>query len=265
MTKIGRRADLYGSMDAAQAPYLNRALPLLPEYPWEMPFRSEGLNSIDGSMRLPRTLRDCIHNFEDAMRFWADVNDAPLTCRSTNSASNPTKPRTPTPSDAARVRHVLTDIQYTLVMISFPGDDPDERFFELCRISLIIYSLTILNERPTTTAVGQQLLGAFHQALVALTNLPHDHTDETPGLSWPLGLPVGFYLWAIYLATSVTNSPACHSRIWLMELFLKLAGASNIKDWDGLKTSLSCYLWVPEIHDATSCWFWDFVTRTQLE
>lgn len=139
-------------MDAAQPPYLDRSLPLLPEYPLGIKFRSDGFNTIDTLTRLPPTLRDCIHHFEDLMGFWSDVNSAPFSCRTAAPIDDTMKLTTPTPSDAARVRHVLTDVQYTLAMVNFSGDALDDRLFELCRISLILYSLTILNE-PISTRI----------------------------------------------------------------------------------------------------------------
>lgn len=250
-------------MDAAQRPYFNRSLPLLPEYPLGMKFRSDGFNTIDALKRLPRTLRDCIHHFEDLMGFWSDVNSASLSCRTAEPIGDTMKLRTPTPGDAARVRHVLTDIQYTLVMVKFSSDALDGRLFELCRISLILYSLTILSERPTTTAVGHQLLSEFHRALVPLIDLPDD-IQGTTSMSWQQGFPVGFYLWAIHLAAGVTNNASCDGNGWLASLFLKLATSESrkIKNWHSLKTCLSHYLWVPEIHNATSQRFWDSVART---
>lgn len=175
-------ADLYGSLDAAQPPFFNKPYPHLSQLSSGSFFRSEGLNTIHNVIGLDETLRRCIHQLEDATFFWSDTRVSSPGAENGQQDNSVARKEKPTPAEAARVRDLLTSIQYTLVSAKYQqrsSDDPESKISEFCHIALILYSLTLLSERPPSTSVGQQIGGAFRRALSDLASESHDNARDS--------------------------------------------------------------------------------------
>lgn len=259
-------ADLCGSLDAAQAPYFDSPLLRLPEIPFEKSFHSKGFDDLDKITTLDKTLRGCVYYLEQTMLFWSSADSSSLAAKLDQTSSNAPPSQKPTPADAARVRYLLTTIQYTLASTNFQDRPSDASFanqiFEFCRITLILYSLTVLNERPASTAVGQQVTSTFRTALTNLASRLHRserYCDSVIIAPWLLPLPSDFILWAVFLAIIVLGPVDSNKKEWLLGFFdaLTSSDGDGIQDWVELKTRLSRYLWVARIHDASSRWLWD--------
>lgn len=165
---------------------------------------------------LDKSLRICIHHLEEAMLFWSHVRYS--TSRDDDMAAPTTKP---TSAEAARVRFLLTGIQYSLVSVNVQeslGDTAGSHISELCRITIIIYSLTVLNEWAPSTSFGAQVGTKLRRALSGLAGQSYNHV-----LRPTAAVPVDFQLWSIFLAASVMMNTESDTRAWLLASFLELA------------------------------------------
>ena len=265
---LSRRADLYGSLDTVQVPYFNKPCQLLSVLPPRGTFRSAGFNNIDKSINLGTPLRSCIYQLEDAIPFWTNNNDSPLYVTGAPGESNMAQKEKPSPSEAARVRDLLTDVQYTLLRAKFEtksDDDWDNRILEFCRITLIMFSLTILDERGPSSSVGLKIGDILRGILNDMISQSQYTTHRLISAS-SLPLPVDFILWAIFLAARVmaTTESASDTQGWLLKLFAEISTSiwgDDIHDWHDLKPLLSQYLWVSSIHDTTCHWLWCEVSK----
>jgi hypothetical protein len=214
---------------------------------------------------MEKTLRVCIHQLEEAMLFWFGMDCTSPGVENTRMDHTTFKNKKPTPAEAARVRHLLTTTQYTLASMKFrqvSGIDAHEaQMSEFCRITLILYSMTILNERAPSTSVGQQICGKFRRALTDLACGTNGVSDASDLSSWMLPLPVDFVLWAIFLAASVLMATESDIKNWLLESFAKLLSSDRgeVHDWSDLRSRLDRYFWVPSIHNSNFQWLWDEV------
>ncbi|KAH8601794.1 hypothetical protein B0O99DRAFT_607473 [Bisporella sp. PMI_857] len=253
------RADLYGSLDSAQLPYFSNPYPLLCELPCDRPFHSEGLNTVHRIINLDNTLRSCIHQLEDAMQFWGGAGLFAAGTESSQTDSIVPQKTKPTPKQAARVRYLLTSVQYTLVSTNYPAKpdaDINQRAFEFCRVILILYTMTILNERAPSAYIGHDIGNKFRTTLLYLT-CPDGTLDSQPK-SWRFIWPIEFHLWAMYLLASVMMYIESETKDWLLAAFTEFASPEHagIRDLQELKHRLSQYLWVSKIHDLNSKWLW---------
>ncbi len=200
------------------------------------------------------------------MLFWSNTSSPDF--GSDQHHNNALQKKRPTPAEAARVRHLLTNIQYTLVSTN-PQHRSDNgwesKFFEFCRVTLIIYSLTILNERPASTAVGQQVASTFRNLLSDL--LCHDAIDKPASMSGLLTPHIDFYLWAIFLAATVDMYTKSDTQDWLIRSFAKLVSSDHghVHDWHDLKFRLSKFLWVSSVHDSSSQWLWSEIAEMRRQ
>ncbi|KAG9233257.1 hypothetical protein BJ875DRAFT_52425 [Amylocarpus encephaloides] len=250
------RADLYGSLDAIQPPFFNKPCPSLPGLGLEARFASEGLNAIHDAIHLDETLRSCVHQLEEAMRLWTE---------------------TATPKHAARTRYLLTNVQYTLTAANFRQTSGYEgiweaQLLEFCRIALILYSLSILDEHATSSTFGQQIGRTFRHVLTDLACSPaDDNATLSASTTWRLPLPTDFHLWAIFLVARVARNTfydtGDDTKEWLLASFTELASPEHghIQDWLDLQGRLRRFLWVSSIHDPTSQWLWSEVERRRRD
>jgi hypothetical protein len=170
-------------------------------------------------------------------------------------------------------------VQYTLVSA---GNHPsllhgnaelhtiEKALPELLRVILIIFTLSIFNERPESTSVGLTIAARFCNILTGITGAavgcgtaaptPSPGSSVTGGPSLLSMLPVDFFLWAVFLALDVvmvTGAAKDGDDLWekLWDIFLILAdasegGAEMAQCPESFKHRMSRYLWVPQIHDG---------------
>ncbi|KAI0160126.1 hypothetical protein GGR57DRAFT_520245 [Xylariaceae sp. FL1272] len=243
------RADLYGALDAVETPFFPRSILGPYEANVLRPFRSNGFNAVRACIGLDDTLCLCIHQLEEAMQFWERLrarDSEPLT-----------------PLTAAQTRHLLTQVQYTLIspdlQDKYDTETCEGQIMEYCRISLILYTLTVLRERPPTTSMGQQIGTTYQRVVMNLIESLRNHSADH---ACTVSLPLEFHFWTLFLASNVMRDHRVKGRSWVLETFEELASmkVGIVYDWQKLETQISAYLWIPEIHEAS------FATlRSELE
>ncbi|KAI0969525.1 hypothetical protein F4678DRAFT_473744 [Xylaria arbuscula] len=235
------RADLYGALDALESPFFPR--PVLGPYEAivSRPFRSHGFNAVRDVLGLDDTLCFCIHQLEEAMQFW-DANGEK------DGEKN-------SPSTAARTRHLLTEVQYTLIAPSlqhrFDTETYEGQMLEYCRISLILYTLTVLRERPPTTSMGQQIGHTYQRVVTNLIQSLRSGPATVEGDAMCISPPIHFHLWTVFLAASVMRDSRAKASSWVLGTFreMTMLCAEAARDWRDLSGDLSTFLWIPSIHD----------------
>lgn len=217
-------------------------------------------------MGLDLLIGRCIHQLEEAALFWS--YDSLLTRDSEATEKVMTtvaQKRCPSPADAARVRHLLTDVQYALLSVNFgcePREDFHDLFSEFCRMSLILLSMTILNERSPPTSLDLKIGDIFRQTLSELLQKSQTVAYQPLTIVQAPYVPVDFLLWTVFLAASVmaTTESESDTLTWLLSTAVRLrlsnAEIGAIDDFSDFKSALCRYLWIPTIHDPRSLWLW---------
>ncbi|KAI1301032.1 hypothetical protein F5Y03DRAFT_217833 [Xylaria venustula] len=242
------RADLYGALDALESPFFPRQVLGPYEAIVSQPFRSHGFNAVRDVLGLDDTLCFCIHQLEEAMQFW-NVNGEEDGQRNS-------------PSTAARTRHLFTEVQYTLISPSlqhrFDTETQEGQMLEYCRISLILYTLTVLRERPPTTSMGQQIGRTYQLVVTNLIQSLRSGPSTVAGAIIYNSPPIHFHLWTVFLATSVMRDSRAKASSWVLGTFreLTMLCADVACDWRGLGSDLSAFLWIPSIHDESLETLW---------
>jgi hypothetical protein len=266
------RADLYGSLDAGQPPFFGRRQAIGPPLATDAALRSEGFCFIRDELGLDAMLCQCITQLEEATLFWSHYPNTTLHIGPATGRA---------PADVARVRHLQTAVQYTLVSA---GHHPslhhgnaelhstEDALHELLRVVLIIFTLSVFNERPESTSVGLTIAARFCDILTGITDAAMGCGSAAPTPPSPPGssatrgptllsmLPVDFFLWAVFLALDVVMATGAASNgedVWekLWDIFLILSdtsegGADRAQCPGRFKRRMSRYLWVPQIHDG---------------
>ncbi|KAH8648471.1 hypothetical protein BX600DRAFT_475314 [Xylariales sp. PMI_506] len=265
------RADLYGAIDAAQSPFFKG--PIIADVQVEGTLRSPGFRSLTS---LCSTIHSSILHLENAHRFWFHID---------MNAGQGAVVAGRSPAGAAQIRHLLTNVQYALIAADFQHEPAhhghrDRETCEVIRLALILYTLTILNERPPSTAVGEQLCAKFRGLLILTDAVPEQQQQQQqkPGCVEDLTscssgdsclgqsrLPVDFLLWAVFLAAGVLQSRFCGTRTWIMGSLMRLSASNKpeVHGWQDLKARLSCYLWVLNIHDPIAQTVWGEIKEEQ--
>ncbi|KFY38225.1 hypothetical protein V494_04482 [Pseudogymnoascus sp. VKM F-4513 (FW-928)] len=230
-------ADLYGSFTTGKTPYFRREIPVHFNTLSGVSFRSDGFNIVQKQIGLDNTIRDCVHQLEDALVFWSEFNDPCLGGKKDATAK------------VARVRHLLLNVQYTLATAIYQKKqhfDLRDQIHEFCRITLILYSCTLLRERAPSSLVTQQICGAFQHVFNSLLRPLYSAAPT----SWPLPLPLDFCVWATFLATMTVLPTESNTKDWLLATFSRLAFSkyADIHGRRDLRSRLEQYLWVPSIH-----------------
>ncbi|KAJ5987488.1 hypothetical protein N7451_011853 [Penicillium sp. IBT 35674x] len=116
------RADLAGSIDAAQEPYFS-SRGLSTPMKSDPQFLNSGFQMLDSLNTLDGTLVSCIQNAADIMSSLKNL-----------SIKSPH-------TEAARIRYFSTALQYTLLSVKY--SDP---IHEICRLSLLLLSEMLVNQ-----------------------------------------------------------------------------------------------------------------------
>ncbi|KAK7972494.1 hypothetical protein PG988_006628 [Apiospora saccharicola] len=269
------RADLFGSLDTGQRSWFNGPASLHFSVQPTAPVRSEGFRTLFQTIGMCPSLRNCVRQLEASVDFWSVPGSNPQGDDSLPGRRNAIfKPAVkPTPAQAKHVRDVLTAVQYALVSDEvFRHCNPDTydgRINNLCRIVLIIYSLTILHEPTPSYTLGRQIGRVFSRAY-------NDVMNQSPDFNrlHPLGhqhISVNFRLWALFLASAAMEGTECGTSRQFQAIFTQLAmeeyGEGLLSGGSAdLKARLGQYLWVPCIHNAGFERIWQELLRvTELE
>ncbi|CAH0023202.1 unnamed protein product, partial [Clonostachys rhizophaga] len=273
------RADLYGSLDAGEPPFFHGPNDIISTKYSTSNIRSEGLNEIWKLLSFEPVLSTCIRQLEGVEGFWPRQSHLP----SQQNLSATAQGLFRSPSEIAQVRLTLTNTQYKLV--SAAGSPPTHlgsmkmAIFEVLRIALVIYTLTVLKERPESTFIGQRIALELYKALIVMSEeatvtgdlqLYHYGTESTPfsklsntlSQASPLGsiVPPGFILWGIFFAF-INLPPGNGSREVVsikrtfIKIFTQLVQASGMAQQD-VRLQISKYLWIENAHGALFDHFW---------
>ncbi|KAL1904219.1 hypothetical protein Sste5344_010078 [Sporothrix stenoceras] len=310
------RADLYGSLDDDVPPYFDAhdlCIRLAEAVPADIFFynnadadtdtqtvlRSAGLDRL--TPQLDPTLVRCAHQLEEAMVGWdnmggfeasevtaleaaASVASAISPAAMPIAANRTTITRRPSVAAAMQMRYLLTGIQYMLVSsvlrqkLASVVKVRDRRLGEMVRIGLMLFSLSILNERPMNATYALKLVAKLkgileEEALAAATELE---------ASTEISIPVDLQLWTIFMAVSVTNGGTRwpdkirddDETSWMLDAFTSRLTSSEYSSSNSnsnaagadhkVQTHLCQYPWVPCIHDKLFQRMW-FVATTSTE
>ncbi|KAK7223016.1 hypothetical protein V2G26_011019 [Clonostachys chloroleuca] len=300
------RADLYGSMDAGELPFFSgpvgvidniygienrhnrgdtQTLYPLPSTGGDCPvatlqrgLQSKKLALICDTFDFDLSLTTCIRGLDEISHFWITKKS---TSPQTDSGSASTGGDDPSLHEIAQMRRLLTSIQYKLVLAAKNAQEMDWcpfqiSIYELLRVTLIIYALTILKERPQTTSIGKTVSSSFLRAfvsaiemakLVKVSQSDQSEADETrkridtcPFSPLQTLLPIDFFMWSIFLAVALlpTGSEFQEGKevkTALLNVFSSLIGIQT-QQRDEIKSQVSQYLWISYIHNDMFDSFW---------
>uniref|UniRef100_A0A8H7N8N4 Transcription factor domain-containing protein n=1 Tax=Bionectria ochroleuca TaxID=29856 RepID=A0A8H7N8N4_BIOOC len=300
------RADLYGSMDAGELPFFSgpvgaidniygmenchdrddtRALHPLPSTGGDCPLatpqrglQSEKLALICDTFDPDLSLTTCIRGLEGISHYWIMKKS---TSPHTDSGSASAGRDDPSLHEIARMRRLLTGIQYKLVLAAESQHEMDwcpfqKAIYELLRVTLIIYALSILKERPQTTSIGKTVSSSFLRAFITAVEMAkhvkvsqsdQSEADETrkridtcPFSPLQALVPIDFFLWSIFLAVALlpTGSEFREGKevkTALLNVFSSLVGIQT-QQRDEIKSQISQYLWISYVHNDMFDSFW---------
>ncbi|KAK6839090.1 hypothetical protein PG987_004956 [Apiospora arundinis] len=170
----------------------------------------------------------------------------------------------PTPVQAKHVRDALTEVQYALVSDEVMGYCKQQtytgRFNNFFRITLIMYSLTLLHEPTPSYTLGRQIGLVFSRAY---SDVMHSPIGEKPDFDGRIAKD--FRLWVLFLAATVMDGTECDisRRFRAMFAQLVMVDDENIisSGYTEVRSRLQRYLWVSCIHDASFERIWEDTFR----
>lgn len=240
------------------------------------PVRSEGFKTLFEMVALCPPLQNCVRELEAYLACWPvlDTDSSMYGLRggatilpNSSNAESKNQGAKLTATQAKNMRDVLIEVQYALVSDEVLRHCHQETHYgrvnSFCRIALIMYSLTALHEPSPSYMLGRQIGVIFRSVYNDIIKSPSApiFTDETilEPLRW--SLPIGFFLWAFFLAATTTEGTEGETSQWFRAMFAHLAtkefvnnslgGASSVGRFAALKARLQQYLWVPCIHDES--------------
>jgi hypothetical protein len=138
-------------------------------------------------------------------------------------------------TDPLALREDFTSIQYSLLsMHSTRSLTPRCAMQEVCRIGILLYITSILNELPVGASVCDTLIAKLRQAL------------ERIGTTRNENLILEFQLWLMFLSNALASTPK--NKEWTRKSFGDAIEGLDIKHWDDIKSILKTFGWVEAIH-----------------
>lgn len=198
------------------------------------------------------------------MQFWLDAGTSmSIEDQSTLKHFMSASPSICAPTDVVLTRNLLYKAQYALFSAnSSTRCEPvgfEDQVNELCRISLILYTTSLLEERPPSTAAGLWIGETVEYLLRSLGYRSQDGARDTLASSTEAqDLLVDLLLWSIFLTVTTTLGVKTSTRGWLLDSFKEvlLSQGAALGDEQHMKVRLGQFLWVPSIHDAKFRDFW---------
>ncbi|KAL4956787.1 hypothetical protein BDW69DRAFT_67956 [Aspergillus filifer] len=178
------RADLSGSLDVLQTPILSKYLSW-PQSPSNIPLR-EGFVELEQTLHLNQKVRYSLQRLSDTVDSLRRLLYEDLI-------------------STAKCRFVVTVCQYDL--LSYECVDISNK---LCRLSLIIYILAIVNERPHDEPAYDGLLNRFQALWIQI-----DHH-----------VPPQFELWSMFVAIPIARCPTIS--VWCLQKASSLLASLGI-------------------------------------
>lgn len=214
------RADLCGSLDAAQTPYFSGRYIPVPSATSNTRAHSNGFKRLEKIIVISETVKYCINSLADAMQSMKRL-----------------KSKKGGRAEAAQVRFWLTATQYTLLSLDY---DNSETSLQICRLALILFSTYLTEEQHTHLPVCDMLIAKLQ------------------GL-WEQGcfhsLPAEFTLWTIFLALCIVSDDKL--RDWCISILRTTANDMGVHSWEDVSQVLEAYLWDPEWLDYRYLDIWN--------
>ncbi|KAK8004673.1 Protein of unknown function DUF3468 [Apiospora arundinis] len=254
------RADLFGCLDTGQRSWFDGSSNLQLNAQPTAPVRSKGFEFLFKTLDVCPPLQHCVRELESFVSFWS----VPVSAITSDSGGAPGSVAKPTPIQAKHVRDALTKVQYALVsdeVITYCKQETySGKLNNFFRITLIVYSLTILHEPTPSNMLGRQIGLVFIRAY-------SDVMGQSTGASRDPGwlIPQDFCLWVLFLAATAMEETECNISRRFRAMFAQLVagdgGESLGVSYTDMKTRLERYLWVPCIHDASFERIWEDTFR----
>ncbi|CRG91748.1 hypothetical protein PISL3812_08800 [Talaromyces islandicus] len=214
------RADLCGSLDAAQTPYFSGRYIPVPSATSNTGIRKQGFQRLEKLITLNDTLKYCINALADAMQSMKRL-----------------KSRKGGRAEAAQVRFWFTATQYTLLSVDY---DPSQTSLRVCQIALILFSICLIDEQHTQLPVCDMLIAKL-QSL------------------WEQGsfrsLPAEFTLWTIFLASCAVSDDQL--KVWCLSALRTTATVMGVHSWEEVSQVLEKLLWDSELFDYKYLDIWN--------
>lgn len=138
-------------------------------------------------------------------------------------------------TDPLALRDDFTSIQNSLLsMHSTRSLTPRCATQEVCRIGILLYITSILNELPVGASVCDTLIAKLRQAL------------ERIGTTRDENMILEFQLLLMFLSNALASTPK--TKEWTRKSFGDAMERLDIKHWDDIKTILKTFGWVEAIH-----------------
>ncbi|VUC29739.1 unnamed protein product [Clonostachys rosea] len=267
------RADLYGSMDAGELPFFSGPVGLV-----DQGLQSEKLTLICDIFDSDLKMTNCIRGLDEISNFWITKKS---TYPRTDSGSTRAEGDSQLLHEIAQVRRLLTSIQYKLVLAAETPHKMDwcpfqKAIYELLRVTLIIYGLTILKERPQTTSIGKTVSSSFLRAFIAAVEVAkhvkvsqsdqsedsetRKRIDTCPFSPLQALVPIDFFMWSIFLAVALLPTGADFRegkevKMALLNVFSSMV-CTQTQQRDEIKFQMSQYLWISYVHNDMFDSFW---------
>ncbi|KAK6857438.1 hypothetical protein PG995_007625 [Apiospora arundinis] len=246
------RADLFGCLDTGQRSWFDGPSTLQLSAQPIAPAHSDGFKALFKT--------HCVRELESSVSFWP----VPVSAISSDSGGVPGPVAKPTPVQAKHVRDALTEVQYALVSDEVMGYCKQQtytgRFNNFFRITLIMYSLTLLHEPTPSYTLGRQIGLVFSRAYSDVMHSPIGEKPDSDGR-----IAKDFRLWVLFLAATVMDGTECDisRRFRAMFAQLVMVDDENIisSGYTEVRSRLQRYLWVSCIHDASFERIWEDTFR----
>lgn len=220
-------------------------------------FFNDGFDNLSRACFQNPLLSCCISQLDEAM-FLNKKCCVPATDVLVTHGLNRNSTDDQTATAATRIRYLFTGIQYLLLSdtlrqsIAESPDPSKQRMEETCRVALLLFSLSILNERPPHMDYGLQL--ASNLCCV----LEGEDCEYANSASLPARLDL--QMWAIISAASVIGAdepPTQKSKCGTSNSKLRQIFFKTLRKYRGighyslssLQARLSRYPWVPGTYD----------------
>ncbi|KAE8132744.1 hypothetical protein BDV38DRAFT_287458 [Aspergillus pseudotamarii] len=221
------RADLCGCVAATQRPYFGARYQGIGESGPQTDHLNNGFRELDRLLNLDSLLKEAICSLQNATQ----------TLFTINSKDHQAK--------AAQVRFWITSTQYRLLSTRYRDSSiPHLQALEICRLALLLFTVTICNEFPRGETTSDMLVAQLRRLL-----------DNDAACRW---LTPEFSLWALFLlALPVTVSS---SKGWCLASISAAISRMCIRREEQFTQLLATFLHDPESHAMSCQVIWSEVT-----
>lgn len=228
---VDGRADLCGSSDTVGVPFFSSHYSSSPSQEInDISTITTGFHEVDGIYTLGTDIKKHITALEEATRLASS-----LVLNKINGQAT-----------AARIRFLVTRTQYTL--LSTPKySNP---VHEMCRLVLVLYSESMVNESPPRLPICDVLIANFREIWTT--------TSDTYNLITP-----HFKLWSLFVAASVISIFAKPLMDWYLACINETTSKMGVRNWRDLMYMFNTFLWEERVHGKRYMEIWEGAKRAK--